>query len=121
MHYKTLAAAIREPEDGYLALAAAVFGPTAERPSWHDRAACAGREELPWFGRHGTPPKAITDLCAACPVADLCREDTLAWEDRVALPSGMLSGFVAGMTAGQRKAAIRERRHAHDKIDNRAA
>lgn len=82
VHCKTLAAAIREPEDGWLALAAAVFGPTAERPSWHD---------------------------------------ALRWEDVVALPSGMLSGFVAGMTAGQRKAAIRERRHAHDKIDNRAA
>lgn len=121
LHSKRLRHAIKTPEDGYAALALSLFG-TTQRPDWHSDAACAGRDDLPWFDRRGVAPDSVTTMCASCPVLAQCREDTLQWEDDVALPSGMLFGYVAGMPVRHRTAAIRQtRRHAHEERTGDAA
>lgn len=79
--------------------------------SWHEQAACRGRQDIDWFpSTEATNTKwyrdnlaAARDVCASCPVRDACLAE--------ALEQGCLQyGIWAGTTARQRLAIPHKRR-----------
>ena len=62
---------------------------------WADRAACSGHTAL-MFPERGTSTDPATGFCAACPVADNCRQ----WSDAYGVT---LHGIAAGESARGRR------------------
>lgn len=46
----------------------------AQRPAWHQRAACRGAGPELFFVERGGDPRPARELCAECPVVTECRE-----------------------------------------------
>jgi hypothetical protein len=68
-------------DNAYWRAIAEVDGDTLElidllfaRPAWHRDAACRGKGPDPWFIAQGGDPEPARQICAACPVRELCAE-----------------------------------------------
>lgn len=85
---------------GHLALMMKLFGRTGRPPAWRSEAACAGTDPAVFEDQHRIPE--AQQLCAGCPVRDLCRADQLAWESRSGTHRRFPSGVVGGLTATAR-------------------
>lgn len=78
----------------------ATFKFLADEFSWHDQAACAGREDLPFFvenTRGGEGNRAITQalaiiapLCESCPVRTQCVGGAIRRDERWGIWGGFL-------------------------------
>ncbi|ATE57634.1 hypothetical protein CNX65_33595 [Actinosynnema pretiosum] len=113
MHFSAerIAGALTTPPPGYYAhrvLMTLLFGATGEPPAWRQQAACAGQDTEAFFAI--SPTKEVRELCANCPVAELCREDQMAWEDGARLRRLHAGGMYGGLTNGDRRALRAKRR-----------
>jgi WhiB family redox-sensing transcriptional regulator len=70
------------------------FAGLAQRPEWHQRAACRGMGSSTFFRSGRTAARLAMAFCQICPVADQCRA--------AALEAGEV-GVWGGTTTQQRK------------------
>ena len=66
-------------------------------PAFHRDAGCREHPELNWFPRRGADVSRQRAICSACLVLDECREQSVSRVE--------FSGFWAGTTTSERKAA----------------
>jgi len=80
-------------------------------PGWRDQAACSGTNPEVFYPvesglRIHAEIAAAKQVCAGCPVRELCLADVMAWED----PS-LRWGVAGGASAGERSELFEVRRH----------
>jgi transcription factor WhiB len=98
-------AAIRTPEEGYAALAAALWGDFSA-PAWHNEAACSeiGPELFCDDNMTAEDARQLREICMSCPVRAQCAADAEAWETSSPFAmSSHRSTFVAAQRRGQRQ------------------
>ena len=111
---RTIRSIVKTPEDGWRVLAAMLWGPEGQRPDWHTQAACRGASHVPWFGRAATTlSKTLNEqFCHACPVRQVCLQETLQFERVIAYGggSGSMTGHAGGLSAPDRRRLIAQSR-----------
>lgn len=85
---------------GHRALMMALFGPSGRPPAWRAEAACANTDPVVFEDQHRIPE--AQQVCAGCPVLELCRADQLSWESLTGTRRRFPAGFVGGLTAAAR-------------------
>lgn len=96
--------AVSQPEDGYVALAAALWGKSLQPPEWHARAACAQLDPEVFDAHDQTRARWAKTVCAGCPVAAECARDQRQWEH-----SGHHAGGERGVATVRAGLSARER------------
>jgi WhiB family redox-sensing transcriptional regulator len=86
---------------GHRALMMALFGRSGQPPVWRAEAACVGIDPAVFEEQHRIPE--AQQVCAGCPVLELCRADQLAWEAQTGSRRRFPSGYVGGLTASARR------------------
>ncbi|MEV6604892.1 WhiB family transcriptional regulator [Kutzneria sp. NPDC051319] len=87
---------------GHKALMMALFGRSGRQPAWRTDAACTGTDPEMFEDQHRIGE--AQQVCAGCPVRDLCGTDQLAWESHTGNRRRFPSGVVGGLTAAARHA-----------------
>lgn len=85
---------------GHRALMMALFGRSGQPPAWRTEAACVDTDPAVFEEQHRIPE--AQQVCAGCPVLELCRADHLAWETKTGSRRRFPSGYVGGLTATAR-------------------
>lgn len=71
--------------------------------AWADRAACAGRDVNEFFTTNKRRIAQIKNVCASCPVRELCLDQALRTEDT------SRHGVFGGLTPAEREQLVRSR------------
>lgn len=95
-------------DSAWLALARMVYGSSGQGSTWRASAACAGAgHELFFSQRTGR----ARQMCAMCPVREICGHDQMAWERRSSASRQYPAGVFGGLSSGQRRAIYLAEKH----------
>ncbi|XVV03375.1 WhiB family transcriptional regulator [Actinosynnema sp. CA-248983] len=98
--------------DGHRALMQALFGPSGQPPAWRADAGCADTSTETFFDQDATGE--ALEICAGCPVRELCRADQFDWESRTRSRRFYAAGVVGGTTASTRNQTYYPRKSRKD-------
>lgn len=104
IRHHDVANAVEVPEDGYVALAAALWGKSLQPPAWHEHAACAAVGPEVFDASSVTRARRARAVCAGCPVRRECAQDQWRWEHSRTEGAGRtgMATVRAGMSALER-------------------
>lgn len=88
----------------WLALARMVYGHSGQGSTWRASAACAGAGPEMFFSQRTGHARQV---CATCPVREVCGHDQMAWERRSSASRQYPVGVFGGLSSGQRRAIYR--------------